>query len=80
MRFRSYNKQGEIMVGFQISCCVHVHDGDDDVDDDNDYDATNVRSNSMAPWNWFQPPIPQHRETNSTMYVELVRETNSTAL
>ena len=68
------------MVCFQISCCVHVHDDDDGVDDDNDDDVKNVHANSMAPWNWFQQPIPQHRETNSTMYVELVREINSTAI
>ena len=37
------------------------------------------RSNSTAPWNWFHEPIPQHRETNSMMYVKLVRETKSTA-
>ena len=37
------------------------------------------RSNSTAPWNWFHEPILQHRETNSMMYVKLVRETIFTA-
>ena len=65
------------MVCFQILCFVHVHD--DDIDDDNDDVVKNVRSNSTAPWNWFHEPIPQHRENNSTMYVELVCEAKSTA-
>ena len=65
------------MVCFQILCSVHVYD--DDIDDDNAEVMKNVRSNSKAPCYWFHEPIPQHRETNSTMYVELACEANSTA-
>ena len=50
-------------------CAVHVYDVDD-VDDDNG-DVVKVRPNSTAPWNGFHEPIPQHRETNSTLYVEI---------
>ena len=66
------------MLCFQVLCFVHVHN-DDDVDDDNDDVIKNVRPNSTAPWTWFNEKLPQHRKTTSTMYVELVRETNSTA-
>ena len=75
--FHNVTNKGKLCYAFQCWCFAHVHDDDDDVDDNDDVDKI-VRSNSTAPWNWFHEPIPQHRETKSTMYVELVRETNST--